>query len=199
MADILKLAQKANEDGNSASAFELYKLAAAVNPSVNSRKQSAIYGSAVINLLEIGRVSDAELFLNKIKWNSTPKPWLIEYALGKIRLAQFKPGDAEAHFRNALRLNPASTSPAIFLADCLIQQEKFDEARSILNEALKVEGDLDEVYLNLSFVERATGNYEAARRYAIKALAITPDYQDAKRVLTDIELWLSLKREFDGP
>lgn len=181
----LTLAKAADAQGHSASAFEFFQRVIALNPG----KDSAIY-RAVLNLLEIGRISDAEHFLNKIKRNAAPKPWLIECALGRLRLAQFKPTEAEEHFRNALKLGTNSTAPAIYLADCLLRQEKFDEANGILLDALKAEGDLDEVYLNLGVVKRATGDYEAARNYFLKALEIAPDFPGAKRALADVELWL---------
>jgi tetratricopeptide (TPR) repeat protein len=186
----LKLARSANADGHNAAAFEMCRRVLALDPSKDGATYSAFY-----NLLEIGRVSDAERYLNQIRRNAAPKPWLIEVALGQLCLAQFRPIEAEKHFKNAWKLGRNSTAPAVFLADCLSKQEKFDEANSVLIEALKGQddsNDLEEVYLNLGLVERAKGDYCSARNYLLKAIDIDPDYQDAKRVLADIELCLSL-------
>jgi tetratricopeptide (TPR) repeat protein len=182
-----KLARVADDNGHSASAFELFKRIVDLEPG----KDSAIF-RATINLLEIGRISEAERVLNTIRRNAAPKPGLIEYALGKLRLAQFRPKEAEQHFRNYLKLAPDSTAPAVLLADCLRRQEKFDEASRVLLAALNAKGDLDEVYLNLGLVKRATGDYKSAHTYLIKALEITPEYTDAKFVLADVEFWLEL-------
>ena len=85
IAETLKLARLADADGHHATAFEMFRRVMALDPS----KDAAIY-SAFGNLLEIGRVSDAERYLNQIRRNAAPKPWLIEVALGKLRLAQIR-------------------------------------------------------------------------------------------------------------
>jgi len=190
---ILELARAADAEGHNATAFEMFRRVIALDP----KKDGAIY-SAVYNLLEIGRISDAESYLNKIRRNAAPKPWLIEVALGQLRLAQFKPIEAEKHFKNAWKLGRDSTVPAVFLADCLIKQQKFEEAASVLLAALNAEESiLEEVYLNLGFIKRAQGDYFSARNFLLKALEIDPDYQDAKRVLADIELCLNLSRQLE--
>lgn len=190
MEETLKLAKAADDEGHSASACEFFQRVIALDPG-NDR---AIY-RAVKNLLEIGRISDADRFFDKIKRNAAPKPWLIEVLLGQLRLAQFRPTEAEKHFRNAWKLDPNSTAPAIYLADFLTKLEKFEEANDVLIETLKAQGDMDEVYLNLGFIKRATGDYHSARVYLLKALEITPDYPSAKRLLADVELWLSFVKE----
>ena len=152
---ILELAKNADTEGHSASAFELFKRVIAADP----KKDSAIY-RAVKNLIEVGRISDAEAYFNSIRRNAAPKPWLIEFVLGELCNARSKITEAEAHFRNAWRLNLKSTAPAIYLADCLFQQEKFGEAKAVLLEALNAEGDIEEVYLNLGLVARAKGEYQ---------------------------------------
>jgi tetratricopeptide (TPR) repeat protein len=191
--EILILAKEADGAGHSASAFELFKRAIDRDPG----NDTAIY-RAVNNLIELGRISDADCLLEKIKRNAAPKPWLIEAVLGHLRSAQFRLEEAEVHYRNARKLGQSSTAPAVFLADFLMKQEKFSEAADILNEAIKTEGNLDEVYLNLALIKRSTGEYKAARDYLLKALALSPDYESAKRALSDVESWLSLKIKIDG-
>jgi tetratricopeptide (TPR) repeat protein len=183
---ILELAKIADGKGHSASAFELFKLVISADP----KKDSAIY-RAVKNLIEVGRISDAESYLNIIRRNAAPKPWLIELVLGELCMARSKPADAETHFRNAWQMNRQSTVPAIYLADALFKQEKFNDAKSVLLKALMAKGDVDEVYLNLGCVARALGEYADARSYFLKALEISPDYSQAKRGLADVEYWLN--------
>ena len=183
---VLQKARDAESAGNNASAFELFRLAYNLEPS----RLSAAYRAA-LNLIEVGRISDAEAFLNKVLSDPKGKKWLVELALGQIRTAQFRPEEAEAHFRRARELNRASTSPAVLLADCLFKQEKFEEAKAVLLEAVHCEGDLDEVFLNLGLVMRAQGHYESAKAYLMKALEISPEYDSAKVALADVEMWLN--------
>lgn len=184
---ILDRAKAADDAGHSAAASELYRRAILLGVTKDSIKYRA-----VINLLEVGRVRDAEIQFNEINQNAAPKPWLLEYALGKISMAQFNPMEAERHFRTAWKLNPDSTAPAELLADCLLKQEKFDEAIAVLNEALKASGDVDEVYLNLAVAKRAVGDYKSARQYLLDALKIDPNNSSIKKLLLDVELCLEV-------
>ncbi len=88
-------------------------------------------------------MSDAEKFLNQIKRNSAPKPWLIETVLGWLRFAQLKPVEAENHFRKAWELDRNSSAPATFLTDFLMKLEKFDDAHGCRasRRFLKLDGE----------------------------------------------------------
>jgi tetratricopeptide (TPR) repeat protein len=182
---MLILAQTAEANGHHATAFELFRHVFASDPTV----VRAAYRAAR-NLLDIGRISEAETFLNRVT-EPGAKTWLVELLRGDLRMAQFKPADAEQHYRNAWRLNAKSTAPAVMLADCLMKQEKFDGAHSVLLEALNAQGDLEEVYLNLGLVERAKGEYPKAKFWFLKALEMVPQYASAKQALADVEAWLT--------
>ena len=182
-----KSARAAEAEGHSASAVEMFRLVQRLEPN----RQSAIYRAA-ISLLEIGRLQDADASLRTLSQPPEGKAWLVELLLGKLRMAQFRPAEAQAHFSKARELNPSTTEPAVFLGNCLYQQEKFNEAVDVLMTALRCQGDLDEVYLNLGLVKRALGEYKQARLYLKKALKLNPRYRDAKRVLSDVELCLEV-------
>lgn len=184
---LVGLAKAAEADGHDSTAYEIYKRVMSLAP----KRESAIYRAA-LNLIDIGRLSDAEAHLMRLKWNAAPKPWLIELAMGQLRSAQGRLLDAEKHFTKAWKLNPDKTETAIFLADCLFKQEKFDEARRVLLASMEAKGDLDELYLNLGCIERAKGNYAMARDYFLKALEITPDYSNAQKGLDDVQSFLDL-------
>jgi hypothetical protein len=79
MQDVLKLAKAADAEGHSASAFELFKRVVVLDDTKDSTKYRV-----AINLLEAGRLSDAESFFNRIRWNAAPNSWLIELYFGAI-------------------------------------------------------------------------------------------------------------------
>src|SRR5262245_27350368 len=114
VSDLLRRAKAADAGGLSASAFEFFQRVAELDPS----RESAIYRAA-LNLLEVGRLSDAETFLSKIGTTSKGKLWLVELLLGRLRMAQYRPTEAEMHFAKASDLNPETTEPAIYLGNCL--------------------------------------------------------------------------------
>lgn len=179
---LVGFAKRAEADEHHSTAFEIYKRVMSIAP----KRESAIYRAA-LNLIDIGRLSDAETCLARLKWNAAPKPWLIELALGQLRSAQGRFLEAEKHFAKAWKLNSQTTATAIFLADCLFDQEKFDEAKSVLLASTGAEGDLDELHLYLGVIERAKGNYASARDYFLRALEIRPDYSKAKKGLEDVQ------------
>lgn len=179
-------AKVAEADGHHSTAFEIYRRLLNLAP----ERESAIYRAAQ-NLIQIGRLSDAEALLMRLKWNAAPKPWLIDLALGDLRSAQGRFREAEKHFANAWKLNPQTTETAILLAHCLFKQEKFDEAKNVLVASVEAKGDLDELYLNLGLIERAKGNYDSARDYFIKALKITPEYPIAQKALDDVQSYFN--------
>lgn len=178
-------AKTAEADEHHSTAYEIYRRLLSLAP----KRESAIYRAAQ-NLIQIGRLSDAEALLMRLKWNAAPKPWLIDLALGDLRSAQGRFLEAEKHFAKAWKLNLQTTETAILLAHCLFKQEKFDEARDVLVASVEAKGDLDELYLNLGLIERAKGNYASARDYFIKALKILPGYSIAQKALDDVQSFL---------
>jgi len=186
VTELLAKAKAADAQGQSASAFEFFRELLTLDPD----RESALYRAA-LSLFEVGRLSDAEAMLSRIAKPPKSKQWLVELLLGRLRMAQFRPIEAEEHFAKARSLNPMTTEPAIYLADCLSRLEKFEDASRVLLAALRAKGDLDEVYLNLGLVKRAQTKYVEARTYLLKALEISPDYHDAKKALSDVEEWLT--------
>ncbi|HTV41107.1 MAG TPA: tetratricopeptide repeat protein [Candidatus Sulfotelmatobacter sp.] len=182
---MVRLAKKANAAEYEASAFELYKRVLALDPQRDSAKYHV-----VLNLLDVGRISDAEAYFGAMNGDRAPNPWFLEYAAGRLCVGRARLDEAELHFRNARRLNSKSTTPPVFLADALIQQEKFDAAKTVLLEALNIEDSLDAVYYYLGQAARATEDYQSAREYFFKTLSIDPDYPEAKQNLEDVEFWL---------
>ena len=185
---LLERAKTAETAGQHLMAFELFKRVSDLTTS-----KPVAYFRAARNLIDLGRYAEAESFLKKKYDVPSAKRWVFEIVFGELCMAQFKPCEAERHFKTAFELNPKSTSPAIFYADCLMKQEQFQEAENVLLKALEANGDLDEVYLNLGCAKRAIGDYQSARLYFIKACEITPDYADASKALADVTAWLEFE------
>ena len=184
----------ADETGQCATAFECFHRVIAIEPT-----NDKAYYRAAKNLLQIGRISAAAHYLMQINRHAVPKPWLIDIAFGELYLAQFKLAEAEKHFRSAWDIGKVSSVPAVFLADYLIKLERFNEASSVLLESLlTAQDELDEVYFNLAIIRRAESNYPAARDFLLKAIEIDPDYQDAARVLSDVNLCMDTMRLIDA-
>ncbi len=184
---IFKKARDAETQGHYALAAELLRKVINCDPSRGDAKYRAAR-----NLIEVGRISEAKGLLDEITEVPESKRWLVELTLGQLRMAQFKPSLAEHYFRAALKLNPESTSPSVLLADCLMRQERTDEARRVLLKALRAKGDLDEVYLNLGLILRMRSDYKSAKRYFLKALRLTPGYKNAQHLLRDVESCLKM-------
>lgn len=92
---------------------------------------------------------------------------------------------AEDAFRKALILDDSTVS-YVYLAGALARQECFAEAIQVLEKALLINGDTDEVLLNIALNRRAMGQLLEAKVSLELALLLTPDYTEAKEVLNDI-------------
>jgi len=140
------------------------------------------------NLLRVGRLSDAEKQLLALSKHPLKKQWLVDLALGEIETTRGNLRKAEAYFREALEKNAESTVPSVYLAGALAHQERFEEACEVLSNALRAEGDLDELYLNLGNNKAALGDYASARKCYLRALEFSSEhYKDAEQALQDLD------------
>lgn len=142
------------------------------------------------------RVRALEVYAS-IDKNQVPesKRWLIALYVGQTLHDSGKFGEAVVSFRLAAELNPVSTVPRVYWANSLTYQEQFREALEVLQHATTLEGDIDEVLLNIALNYRALGMLTLAREYSERALAMTPDYDDAQLVLDDVTQALASKIE----
>ena len=120
----------------------------------------------------------------------------VEMVLGDVCRDTNRPREAEEWYRRAMTSAPGTTPPYIFLAGLLASQERFAEACAVLEQATTASGDVDEVHLNLALNRRALGDLDGARTAALTALQITPNDEDAQRVLTDIESAIRMREHY---
>ncbi len=91
---------------------------------------------------------------------------------------------------------PSKTAPWVMLGGFLARRQRFQEACEILEQGLKAEGDVDEVYYNLGLNKRTLGDVEGAKKCFQAALAISPDYTKAQESLRDITETQRIINEF---
>lgn len=86
-----------------------------------------------------------------------------------------------------------TTGPWIYAGCFLARLGKYDEAERCHRQALQcAEGDFDEAWLNIGLLMRAQFRFRAARDYFKQALALDPNYSEAKDALRDISLALAV-------
>ena len=145
-------------------------------------------------LRRVGRNRDAHHVHDSIDPSTVPeeKRWLVDLYRGQLYHDEGRYPQAESHFRSAITHHQSTTVPWVYLAASLVRQEKFEDAIAVLAGAVELEGDRDEVYFNMAYAYRALGKLDDARDCLRKALAITPDYPEAKETLADITAALSM-------
>jgi Flp pilus assembly protein TadD len=138
----------------------------------------------------VGRKNDAAaVYSALVSDDRVPesKRWLVPLFMGQTFMEMGKWSLAESSFRIACELNSTTTSPFVFLGASLTAQEKFNDAISVLKSALDIEGDQDEVLVNLAFNMRAIACYEEAADFATRALQIDSGTREAKELLADLQ------------
>lgn len=138
----------------------------------------------------IGRKTAALSIYEQLKnLNEIPEQnsWLIPLFRGQTLMEMGQWMLAEASFREAFNLHSRTTVTFVFLASALTAQEKFSDAIGILEKAIDVDGDQDEVFLNLALNLRAIGDLTKARDCVVRSLHFDSDNSDARELLADLE------------
>lgn len=146
------------------------------------------------SLREIGRLKQALQVLDSIDDISPKKLWLISLHRGQIAYDSSNLSLALTCFTTAVKQNPGSTVPYVYLATVHSKMQEYEKAVETLLTGLKAQGDLEEIHLNLGYTYRALGQYAAAKEAFSKALEITPDYSEAQDGLRDVDSISELTR-----
>jgi tetratricopeptide (TPR) repeat protein len=108
--------------------------------------------------------------------------------LGDLCRTQLNHTEAESFYRRAIACAPTDATAFIYLGGMFAGQGRFGEAEALHRRATQcIDGCIDEAYLNLGFVLRAKGEYLNALDCFREALARSPDYEEAKAGLADME------------
>lgn len=183
MADALK-------NGHSATICRLGSILARLVP--DDARAFFQYG---LGLFWLNRYTEAENVLRRA-FELDNSSYSVQYTLGHVYREMGRFDDAESWYRKAIQTRPSSTIARIFLGSLLSHRERFVEACAELDEAVEAEGDVDEAYLNLGLCRRSLGQLDLAREMFQKAISISPDYEDAKLGLADVEDAIAVEKDF---
>ncbi|MDI1241367.1 MAG: tetratricopeptide repeat protein [bacterium] len=100
---------------------------------------------------------------------------------------------AERWYRKAVSSSESQES-SVFLGACLAKQGRFSEALLIHGKAASFDPEkADEALFNLGLIHRAEANFVVALSYFEQAIAIDPEYADAKTARDDIHKLLKIR------
>lgn len=129
---------------------------------------------------------------------STHVVWLLRWAEDLVRARSWT--EADAVFQRAVAIDPTPGS-SISHACALVEQERFNEALSVLTSALDIAqrtGDHDAlatIYHNLAAVYREVGVADLARRFQQKALKLSGDCGPDELLALANDAWLAERHE----
>jgi len=143
------------------------------------------FGDALRN---VGRLEEAEEALLKAVDLAPKTSRFAVYArIGMLMAKRGSPSDAEKWYRAATSEAGCPGWMWCLRGANLLRTQAYRLAKSCLETALISEDVVkEEVYLNLALMERAQRHYEEARDHLNDALAIDPNYDDAKRLLQSL-------------
>jgi tetratricopeptide (TPR) repeat protein len=139
------------------------------------------------------RFDEAERVLRSVPEDLRPGNYPIQLTLGRVFEGRGDFARAEQAYRNAAEMTPEYTVPIVFLASVIARQGRFEEACRTLQDGIRAEGDVDEVWRKLGDYNSVLGDLETAQHCYEMALAISPDYPEVEQALRDINGALGLR------
>lgn len=131
-------------------------------------------GNLVDLLVNVNQWSYAIPFLVRLKQLSPTNPLVFRFlGTAYIKTNQFE--NALESFQIGLSLEPDSLESLINIGVCLRQMRRYEEAKEILNDALRRSRNHPEIHNSLAWLYSDTYNYEKAVKHAEKACLIQPN------------------------
>jgi tetratricopeptide (TPR) repeat protein len=96
----------------------------------------------------------------------------------------------EGAFRGAVALRQDASS-LVCLGAVLRERHKLQESEEVIREAISLEPNFSEAWLNLALVLKELGLWDKAKEALVRALAIEPNYPAAVDELRQVEKHLS--------
>jgi len=181
--ELIQRAKLADLEDRPAETVELIRAASVIEP-----LSAPLRLHLAENLRIIGRFDEASEAFGTLKDTEVPPDtsWLVHLYKGQlyVDLGHFDLGISS--FQNAVLGNPTNTGPYIFLASAYARDRKPEKAIEVLLRALEVEGNRDEVFVNLGLNYRTLGNYVLAKDAFTEALKISPDDERTQHRLNDV-------------
>ncbi|MDD8019585.1 MAG: tetratricopeptide repeat protein [Acidobacteriota bacterium] len=140
------------------------------------------YGGLGLCYLHEGEMKEAIRFLLKARELGFKDPALsVNLSYAYLNIKDWQKAEEEA--RQGVALQPGLSLAYNNLGIALAQQNKFEEARTVLEKALNLDPQDVEAVINLAMVELSLKNEERALELFLKALALDPE--DSQKGLID--------------
>lgn len=118
-----------------------------------------------------------------VSGGSEPRGAAAQFNLGVALVQQGRYREAEAAFRQTIRLDPASAESHAFLADILRDTGRYEEAEVAYRTVIRLDPARGVAYSNLGFIAASTGRYAEAEAAHREAVRLMPDNAVAHRNL----------------
>ncbi len=124
---------------------------------------------------------------NTIKPQELTDAWTA-YRIGEALLQEQQPTKALPFLEKAVSMLPLQPDFQVKLGVCLLQINRFEEAKTILLQVLKEDNKHVSALTNMGFVEVNFGNLTEAENFYQKALQLNPDYEQALLNLAGLKM-----------
>ena len=147
------------------------------------------YATAAINLADLyrqrGRDNEGEIVL-RAALASSPRDAALHHALGLTLTRLKRPEGALNEFRQATELEPYQPRYAYVYAVALHSGDRYEEAMTVLKEALRNHPKDREILQALVSFSRVAGDAAAALGYAEKLATVGPPDQDLATLIQEL-------------
>ena len=175
-----KLANIYQKTGRTKELVAVVKEAVKVSPK-NADRQIRL-GEA---LLSDGRIQEANLaFNNAVRIDSTPER---KNLIGEVYLTHGMAAEAEKAFKSAIKSNPSNIHAYNRLGIAFRRQKKYDEAVTYYLMALDIDPGEQNILYNLARAYLGAGKKDKALNTLKRAIAVAPDFQEARVLMAKIE------------
>jgi len=136
-----------------------------------------------------GNYESAHKIINQIKIEEIPDDYKYQYylELGKLLEDQYQIDSAINAYKKCIKFDTNSTIPFVFLGSLLSRKGDLQEAEKIFIKGKNKEGDLDEIYYNLSTIYARQKKFDKAIKAMEKCIEIDKLFPNAETLLNDIK------------
>lgn len=139
-----------------------------------------------IDLVEQGKLPEAEAILKKIVAESPPEHVSSRLYLGSVCEMQGREKEAEAIYLAVLKKRPDDTNALFHLGGLYAELGRYAEAIKIFDQSRQLEPDSAQPLFNLGLAKAKLGQPEAAQRDFEDALMIDPAFPGARSALGNV-------------
>jgi tetratricopeptide (TPR) repeat protein len=136
--------------------------------------------------------------LDGINFINIPEEHRYKYWLyrGMMFENKFMINDAILAYEKCIECEPENTSPYVLLGVLFAVTENYKNAEQILLQGMKKQGDLDEIYFNLSTVYARQKKFNLAIRTMEKCLKLDVNFPNASVLLEDYLNMKNMERTY---